>query len=101
MTRQLDVEREQREATRRDNLVRALEFGIVGALANQGFTMRGLAIKYDQLDCLLTLKAERDGKVFVCFVGSDTMMNCLLKGEAQCLGNSLKWRRDKYQQNGG
>lgn len=97
MTRQLEVQQEQREQLRRDTLVRALEFGIVGALANQGFTMRGLAIKYNELDCLLTLKAERDDKVYVSFVGSDSMINCLLKAERQALGNVLRWRRDKYQ----
>lgn len=97
MTRQLDLKRELRETARRDTLVRALEFGIVGALANQGWETRGFGIKYHDLDCLLTIRVERDGKWFRAFVGSDTIMNCFIKAERQALANTLSWARDKYQ----
>lgn len=97
MTRQLDVQREERETKRRDTLVRALEFGIVGALANQGWTTRGFGIKLNELDCLLTIRVERDGAWYRSFVGSDTIMNCFIKAERQALGNTLSWGKDKYQ----
>jgi len=96
MTRQLDVQREQRETARRDTLVRALEFGIAGALAHQGATLLGFALKYSEFDQLLTLKADFEGKAHVSFVSSDTMMNCFIKAERQALGNNLDWRPDKY-----
>jgi hypothetical protein len=97
MTRQLEIEREARETKRRDTLVRALEFGIVGALAGQGWVTRGFGIKYNELDCLLTIRVERDGKWYRSFVGSDTMMNCFIKAERQALSNTLQWGADKYQ----
>jgi hypothetical protein len=97
VTRQLDVLREQRETTRRDALVRALEFGLVGALANQGWTVRGFGIKISDLDCLMTIRVERDGKWFRSFVATDSMITCFLKAERQALGNTLVWGRDKYQ----
>lgn len=100
MSRQLDIKREQRETARRDALVRALEFGIVGALEIQGIHLVGLAIKYDAFNCLLTIKADVQGTRSVCFVGSDTMMNVLLKADAMAANDALVWRADQYHTSG-
>ena len=96
MTRQLELKREVREAARRDALVRALDYGLPGALAHQGATMLGFALKYGEFVQLLTLKASFEGKAMVCFVSSDTIMNCFLRAESLALGNNLDWRPDKY-----
>lgn len=96
MTRQLEQETELREAAKRVALVRALDFGIVGALQAQGIELLGWAIKYDAFNCLLTIKAEIAGDRKVAFVGSDTIINCILKTESEALRGGLQWRADKY-----
>ena len=98
MSRQNDVDGEEREKARRIALVKALEFNLVDALHNQGATLLGFAIRYDEFSCLLTLKVDINGVKCVSFVGSDTIMNCLLKADAEAAGNRLKWRADKYTQ---
>lgn len=98
MTRQTDLQKEVRETARRDALVKVLEFGLVGALTSQGVTMLGFAIRYEDFDCLMTIRAEINGVRQVAFVGSDTMMNCILKSGSEANRLALKWRPDKYHQ---
>lgn len=97
MTRQLDVAAEVRESKRREALIRALEYGIVGALEHQGIELRGLSIKYSAFDCLMTVRADVNGVPSVSFIGSDSMMNCFLKLESGALRMALHWREDAYR----
>lgn len=97
MTRELDQEQELLEIARREQLVKALEYGIVGALENQGIQLLGFSMKYDAFNCLLTIRADVGGERQVCFVGSDSLMNCFIKAQAEGLNGRLLWRRDKYQ----
>lgn len=97
MTRRLDLEKEKRDTFRRTALVKALEFGIVGALENQGIELLGFAFKFDAFNCLMTIKAVIGGDSQVCFIGSDTMMNCILKAQVEASNNTLRWRADKYK----
>lgn len=97
MTRQLDLEKEVRESKRRDALIRALDYGIVGALENQGIELIGISIKHDAFNCLLTLRADIGGSRQVCFVGSDSIVNCFLKAESDASRNELKWRSCRFK----
>jgi len=97
MSRQLDIKVEERETARRDELIKALEFGIVGAFESQGLELLGIAIKFDAYNCLLTVKAHVAGKYQVAFVGSDTVVNCFLKLQSEARSNRLRWRPDKYR----
>lgn len=96
MSRQLEIAQEQRETAKRDSLVKALEFGIVGALESKGVELLGFAIKYDAFNCLLTVRAQVGGVRSVAFVGSDSIINCFLKVQAEALNDELHWRKDKY-----
>jgi len=96
MSRQLDQKREQQETAKRDALVKALEYGIVGALENQGIEMLGFAFKYDAWNCLMTIKAQISGTMYIAFVGSDSIINCILKAQSDARNDRLKWRSDKY-----
>lgn len=98
MTRQSDLAQEDRETARRQALVRCLEWGLVGALERQGIELIGIAIRYGEFDCLMTLKADVNARRHVCFVGAETIMSCFLKAESAALGNRLHWRADKYHQ---
>lgn len=101
MTRQLEVEVEERETRRRDALVKALDYGLVGALSQHGVELLGLAAKWDAWDCLITLKAEVGGVRSVAFVGSDSLINALIKCARDASQDKLKWRQDKYHEGGG
>lgn len=96
MSRQLELKREQRETAKRDALVRALEFGIVGALESQGIELLGVAMRYEPFSVLMTVKADVGGVRSVAFVGSDSMLNCILKADSMASNQALKWREDKY-----
>jgi hypothetical protein len=96
MSRQVDVVREQRETARRDALVKALEFSLSGALELNGITLLGFAVKYDAYECLLTLKADIGGTRSVSFVGSDSVMNAILKATSAAENDRLRWREDIY-----
>lgn len=98
MSRQLDIKAEERETARRNQLVKVLEYGLVGSLESQGIELLGIAIKYDAFNCLLTLKADVGGVRSVAFVGSDTIINCFLKAGSEASRNTLKWREDRYYQ---
>lgn len=98
MSRLNDLNGEERETARRVALIKALEFNLVDALHNQGATLLGFAIRYDEFSCLMTLKVDINGVKCVSFIGSDTIMNCLLKADSEAAGNRLKWRADKYRQ---
>ena len=96
MTRQLDIEVEQRETSRRDTLIKALEYGIVGALQGQGIELSGLAFRYGEFSCFLTVKAVVDERGIVAFVASDTLMNCILRCQQEASHGTLKWSKDKW-----
>ena len=97
MSRQKEIDGEERAAARRIALVKALEYNLVDALHNQGATLLGFAMRYDEFSCLMTLKVDINGVKCVSFVGSDSIMNCILKADGEAAGNRLKWKADKYQ----
>lgn len=96
MTRQADIKIEERETARRDQLVKVLEYGLVGALEAQGIELLGFAFKYDAFNCLMTIKAELGGTKNVAFIGSDSVINCFLKAYSEARNSRLRWRVDKY-----
>jgi len=96
MSRQLDAKQEQRAAKRRLALERALDYGIPGAIEMSGGTLLGFTVRYDSFDCLIVLKAAFGKDARVCFVGSDTLTNCILKCERDASHDRLKWVQDKY-----
>lgn len=96
MTRQLDIEAETRESKRQSTLIRALEYGIVGALRAQGFDFLGYALNYDEYSCGLVAKASVNGKRVVAFIYSDTMINCIIRLDRDASRGALRWGADKY-----
>lgn len=96
MTRQLEQEVEQKETEKRNLLVKVLDYGLPGALEAQGIELLGIAIKYDAFNCLMTIKADIAGERQVCFVGSDTIINCFLKSYQDARRGDLTWRADQY-----
>lgn len=98
MTRQGDAKAEEREGRRRLELVKALEYGLADAIQSQGGVLLGLSIKYGEFDCLLTIRADFEGKRFISYTGSDSMINCFLKAYAEADRVASHWCVDKYHQ---
>lgn len=96
MSRQLDLESELRESARQEALIRAVEYGIVGALEHQGFVLSGFSISYQPHDCFMVLKGVRGEQHQVAFLSSDTIMNVLLQAYSAAANQSLRWQPDKY-----
>lgn len=96
MSRQSELKREERESRKRDRLVRALSFSLVDTLEQQGMMLLGLSITYDDSYVSLVLKADCEGKRFVSFLASDTMVNVLILADSMATRNALKWGKDKY-----
>lgn len=96
MSRQVEQKLEDRQALRRASLERALDYGIPGALEANGDELLGIAIRYEPTSCLMTIKAIVEGTRSVAFIGSDTMVNCVLKGEMDLRNHRMRWRPDKY-----
>lgn len=100
MTRQADAAAEEADAKKREKLIEALSFGIHDALEYYGAELRGLSIKYDEFNILVTVRAERGGIPAVCFVGSDSMVNALVKLYSEASRDALVWKPDRYQGSG-
>lgn len=96
MTRQNDIEVEERETARRNQLVKVLEYGLVGALESQGIELVGFTFKYDAFNSLMTIRARFGENRRVAFVGSDSVINCFLKAHADARNDRLHWKKDKY-----
>ena len=96
MSRQEDHKAEDREQARRLALIKALEFELVENVQNLGAVLQGFAIKYDEVSCLMTLKADFEERRHVCFIYSDSMMNCVVSATRAAARNKLSWSPDKY-----
>lgn len=100
MSRQLEEARETRETKRRNRLVKCLEYELAGRLQMNGVELQGFALKFDDVECLMTLKADIGGVRHVSFVGSDTPINCILKAQNMANNDRLRWREDRYKHSG-
>ena len=100
MTR-LDVLMERRMKLERDASLLALYGGLNDGVERSGGVLLGLAVKFDGAGCLLTLKAEFPAGRMVGFVGGDDLAHVIRKGAAQAVRDGVKWRSDKWKDNGG
>lgn len=100
MTRQLDIEREQREETRRLELIKAVEYGIVGALQHQGIELLGLSLMTEEFNTRCVVKARAEERRIVAFVSSDSISNVLIQVYRLANNQALQWGADKYHPSG-
>lgn len=98
MSSEMDLKHELKATKRRDALVRALEFGIIGALEFNGIELQSMSIKPGDFDCLIVVKAIVAGKRVVAFISSDSMVNALLKLAHTAQQGTLRWKPDRYHQ---
>lgn len=84
----------------REALINALGHVIPGELEEQGLQLVGLALKIDDWNVLLTIKATLGNDHLVAFIGSNSMINCILKAASEAADETLHWRADQYHPNG-
>lgn len=97
MTRHLDADHEERQSKRRDACVNALEYELPIALRLQDIEFYGFSVKYDDYECLMTLKADVHGVRSVAFVASDGPVGCVIKATKMARAQRLRWKEDAYK----
>ena len=75
---------------------RALDFELAGSIEAGGSLLLGISAKMSAWDCLLTIRVDQGGSRMICFVGSDSLVNCLLKAVRDAQNDMLRWRADKF-----
>ncbi len=96
MSRQLEAKQEERQQQVNIEVLAAVEFELVGTVAFLGGMLLGLSIKIGAVDCLMTLRADFEGRRMVCFVGAPDIGSCLRKAVTEGHINNLKWKEDSY-----
>lgn len=96
MSRHTEVRVEEAATRKNAALAKALDHGISGGLEVQGVHLLGMSVRHSAMDCLVTLRADIGGVRHVAFIGSDTVINCFLKCQADIARDALHWRVDKY-----
>lgn len=96
MSRQLEMMSEQRTAKKHKKLIVVMEYGLEGAVGHSGGILTGFSVKLNEWECLMTVRAVRGETPMVAFVGSDSLVNCMLKAERDAASDKLVWREDRY-----
>ena len=101
MTRQLEQVREDKQRKHDQELVAALEFGLVEGLERAGASLSGFSMKYNPAECLITIRAEMAGRPQIAFVGAGSMSDCFIKSSRLAVTDKLNWRADKFSVKSG
>jgi len=96
MTRQLEAESESRSAKLDKQTLEACNGGLEAAVARAGGILRGLSIRIDEYEVLVTIKAEFPAGPQVAFVGSEDVGGAMRKGMREAARDALQWRTDKW-----
>lgn len=93
----IDVKREALRASFDKALVDAVEFELAGAIGHAGGVLVGLSVKYSEVDCLLTLRADLPAGRRIAFVGGATLADCFRRAVNEAYQDKLTWQVGKYE----
>ena len=96
MTRQLEAQREEKQARMDRAVLLALEGGLVADLAHAGAVLSGFGVRLGGAEVLLTLRAELAGRQQISFVGSSSLPEAIVKACRLARRDQLRWRDDKF-----
>lgn len=96
MSRQLEQAGEDRTRRRYDAIVRAVEYDLLKAIEVNGTTLRGFSVRLGDWECLITLRATRNGSAEVCFVGAEDFGGCMIKCVREAKRDKLNWKADRF-----
>lgn len=96
-----DVQEKRKELQKKFDsaLVAAVEFELVGSVAHSGGVLLGLSVRFSDVDCLLTLKANLPAGRMVCFVGGATLADCFRRAVNEAYQDKLRWKADRWVEN--
>lgn len=78
-------------------LVDAVEFELAGSIGHAGGVLVGLSVKYSDVDCLLTLRADLPAGRRIAFVGGATLADCFRRAVNEAYRDKLSWQVGKYE----
>lgn len=100
MTR-LDKIMEQRLENERQGALLAVYGGLESGVAHAGGILVGMSVRFSEGDCLITLKADFPAGRMVGFVGGENFADTLRRAAGDAVRDNVKWREDKWRDNGG
>lgn len=93
----VDVQREKVRASFDKALVDAVDFELAGSIAHAGGVLAGLSVKFSEVDCLLTLRADLPAGRRIAFVGGATLADCFRRAVTEAYQDKLSWGVGKYE----
>lgn len=97
----LDVLMQQRAEREREATLLAVYGGLEKGVARAGGELVGISVKFGEMDCLLTLRAQFPAGLMIGFVGGEDFSGVLRRAASESVRDGIKWRSDKYRDNGG
>lgn len=101
MSRQLEQVQEERTARRNKEIVKAVEYDLVGSIGHAGGELTGFSVRIGATDTLLTLRAIVAGRPQIAFVGGSDTGSCLIKACSLGRQDRLQWKADRFAREGG
>ncbi|MCK5487930.1 MAG: hypothetical protein KAI86_17045 [Desulfobacterales bacterium] len=93
----LDTQRQELQQKHDKALVAAVEFELVGAIAHAGGVLVGLSVRYSEVDCLMTLRADLPAGRRIAFVGGASLADCFRRAVNEAYRDKLSWKVGQYE----
>ena len=87
---------EARHRRERETALMALYGGLSDSVSYGGGDLHGLSMKFNAVECLMTLRADFPGGPMVAFIGGEDMASTFCKAMREAKGERLSWREDYY-----
>lgn len=78
-------------------LVAAVEFELQGSIGHAGGVLVGLSVKYSDIDCLMTLRADLPAGRRIAYVGGATLADCFRRAVNEAYQDKLNWKVGKWE----
>ncbi len=93
----LDTQRKELQEEYDKQLVAAVEFELVGAIGHTGGVLVGLSVRYSEVDCLMTLRADLPAGRRIAFVGGASLADCFRRAVNEAYRDKLSWKVGQYE----
>lgn len=94
---QLELLESKRRTARRSEIVKAMEYGLEGAVESLGGKLHGFSVRNTQGDLLMTLRVEFDTGFMVGFVGAGDLGSLVVKAVRELRQNKVRFKPDTYR----
>lgn len=87
---------ESRHAKERQDALMSMYGGLYDAISLSGGELYGISLKFNAVECLMTLRGQFSSGPMVSFVGSEDIAGCFCKAMREASGERLHWRDDHF-----